>query len=128
MLQRELWNIFLERKRKPRRRHTRQKKSQRGGGGAVVVGLEESRPGALASTLKQADDMAGQTFNDVGRMDDEEVPSKNHQGKISCCLVWTFGSLLYPPKPKLRVGPKRLSNNSNITYRFGGVLSLGFHQ
>lgn len=54
----------------------------RGGGGAVVVGLEESRPGALASTLKQADDMAGQTFNDVGRMDDEEVRSKDRQGKM----------------------------------------------
>lgn len=56
----------------------------RGGEGAVVVDLEETRPGALASTLKKADDMAAQTFNDVGRIDDEEgaVRSKDRQGKM----------------------------------------------
>ncbi|KAL4031787.1 hypothetical protein IC575_010078 [Cucumis melo] len=55
----------------------------RGGEGEVVVGLEETRPGALASTLKQADDMAGQSFNDVGRMDEEGVVrSKDRQGKM----------------------------------------------
>ena len=46
----------------------------------MVVGMEETRPGALASTLKQADDMAGQTFNDVGRMDEDR--SKDRQGKM----------------------------------------------
>lgn len=50
----------------------------------MVVDMEETRPGALASTLKVADDMAGQTFNDVGRMDGEEgaVRSKDRQGKM----------------------------------------------
>lgn len=44
----------------------------RGGGEKkIVVNLEETRPGYVASTLKAADEMSGQTFNDVGRLDDE---------------------------------------------------------
>ncbi|KAF3441749.1 hypothetical protein FNV43_RR15664 [Rhamnella rubrinervis] len=44
----------------------------RGGGEKEnLVNLEETRPGYVASTLKAADQMAGQTFNDVGRIDDE---------------------------------------------------------
>lgn len=43
-----------------------------GRGDKVVVKVEESRPGAIAETLKAADQIAGQTFNDVGRFDEEE--------------------------------------------------------
>lgn len=44
-----------------------------GGGGekVTVVNVEETRPGHVASVLKAADQMTGQTFNDVGRIDDE---------------------------------------------------------
>ncbi|GLT93456.1 hypothetical protein SLE2022_112490 [Rubroshorea leprosula] len=37
----------------------------------VVINLEDTRPGAVVATLKTADQMTGQTFNDVGRFDDE---------------------------------------------------------
>ncbi|XP_039174169.1 late embryogenesis abundant protein ECP63 [Eucalyptus grandis] len=39
----------------------------------VEVYVEDTPPGAIASTLKAADQMSGQTFNDVGRIDDEGV-------------------------------------------------------
>lgn len=39
----------------------------------VEIKAVETRPGAVASTLKAADQMTAQTFNDVGRMDDERV-------------------------------------------------------
>lgn len=35
--------------------------------------VEETPPGAVASIMKAADQMSGQTFNDVGRLDDEGV-------------------------------------------------------
>jgi len=44
----------------------------------VVMKVEESRPGAMADTLKAADQMAAQTFNDVGRMDEEGVVRKKY--------------------------------------------------
>ncbi|KAK7277464.1 hypothetical protein RJT34_22477 [Clitoria ternatea] len=44
------------------------------GGRKVELKVEESRPGAAAETLKAADQIAGQAFNDVGRMDDEPHP------------------------------------------------------
>ena len=40
-------------------------------GDKVTVKLEETRPGAVAGALKAADQMTGQTFNDVGPFDDE---------------------------------------------------------
>ena len=39
----------------------------------IEVNIEKTRPGAVAATLKAADEMAGQTFNDVGPLDDEGV-------------------------------------------------------
>lgn len=39
----------------------------------MVIPLEENATGAVASILKASDQMSGQTFNDVGRMDDEGV-------------------------------------------------------
>ena len=39
----------------------------------IEVNIEKARPGAVAATLKAADKMAGQTFNDVGPLDDEGV-------------------------------------------------------
>lgn len=42
----------------------------------VVMKVEETRPGAIADTLKAADQNAGQTFNDVGRFHDEEIVKK----------------------------------------------------
>jgi hypothetical protein len=39
----------------------------------IEVNIEETRPGAVAATLKTADEMAGQTFNDVGFLDEEGV-------------------------------------------------------
>lgn len=47
----------------------------------VVVKVEESRPGAIAETLKAADQIAGQTFNDVGRFDDEGVVNVERRKK-----------------------------------------------
>lgn len=44
----------------------------------VEIKLEETRPGAVAETLKAADQMTGQAFNDVGRMDDEGVVRLEH--------------------------------------------------
>ncbi|CAN0879982.1 Pentatricopeptide repeat-containing protein At5g03800 [Linum grandiflorum] len=55
---------------------------EHGGAGRVRVGsrkeegampVEKTWPGAVAATLKAADQMSGQTFNDVGRMGDEGV-------------------------------------------------------
>lgn len=39
--------------------------------GTVEVDVEETRPGYVASKLKEADQISGQTFNDVGHLDDE---------------------------------------------------------
>lgn len=39
----------------------------------VEVNVEETPAGATASRLKQADQLTGQTFNDVGEMGDEGV-------------------------------------------------------
>lgn len=39
----------------------------------IVVNLEKTLPGYVASTLKASDQMTGQTFNDVGRIDDEST-------------------------------------------------------
>lgn len=49
-----------------------------------VVYVEDTPPGAIASTLKAADQMSGQTFNDVGRIDDEGVVrvTKDRHGKM----------------------------------------------
>jgi len=42
-------------------------------GNEWVIRTEDTRPGAVAERLKAADQMTGQTFNDVGRLDDEGV-------------------------------------------------------
>ena len=34
--------------------------------------VEDTRPGQVATKLKAADQMTGQTFNDVGEMDEED--------------------------------------------------------
>lgn len=52
-----------------------------GRGDKVVVKVEESRPGAIAETLKAADQIAGQTFNDVGRFDEEGVVNVERRKK-----------------------------------------------
>lgn len=39
--------------------------------GTVEVDVEETRPGYITSKLKEADQVSGQTFNDVGHLDDE---------------------------------------------------------
>ncbi|KAK7345447.1 hypothetical protein VNO77_16051 [Canavalia gladiata] len=54
---------------------------ERRGGDKVVLRVEESRPGAVAETLKATDQMTGQTFNDVGRMDDEGVINVERRNK-----------------------------------------------
>lgn len=54
-------------------------------GEVLVVALEETRPGYVAAVLKEADQEAGQTFNDVGRIDDEgviRIERKDRQGKM----------------------------------------------
>ncbi|XP_028789978.1 late embryogenesis abundant protein ECP63-like [Neltuma alba] len=55
---------------------------ERGGAGRrgeeVLVEVEESRPGAVADTLKAADQMAGQ-INDVGRVGDEGTIRVQHR-------------------------------------------------
>lgn len=38
----------------------------------VTIDVEDTRPGQVATKLKAADQMTGQTFNDVGEMDEEE--------------------------------------------------------
>jgi len=38
----------------------------------VAVDVKDTRPGYVATVLKEADQMTGQTFNDVGEIDDEE--------------------------------------------------------
>ncbi|KAK4272794.1 hypothetical protein QN277_021300 [Acacia crassicarpa] len=50
-----------------------------GRGEEVLIEVEESRPGAVADTLKAADQMTGQTFNDVGRMGDEGTIRLQHR-------------------------------------------------
>lgn len=56
------------------------------GEGKRVVGVEEvSSTGATAEALRAADQMTGQAFNDVGRMQDEGVvviERKDRQGKM----------------------------------------------
>ena len=50
----------------------------------VEINIEETRPGAVASTMKASDQMSGQTFNDVGRIAEEgtiRLDSRNRQGK-----------------------------------------------
>lgn len=42
-----------------------------GRGEKIVIDVEETRPGYVANTLKAADQMTGQSFNDVGRIDDK---------------------------------------------------------
>lgn len=42
-------------------------------GNEGVIRTEDTRTGAVAERLKAADQMTGQTFNDVGAMDDEGV-------------------------------------------------------
>ena len=57
------------------------KEGSGGRGDKVVVKVEESRPGAIAETLKAADQIAGQTFNDVGRFDEEGVVNVERRKK-----------------------------------------------
>ena len=56
---------------------------ERGGTGRrgeeVLVEVEESRPGVVADTLKKADQMSGQTFNDVGRVEEEGTIRVQHR-------------------------------------------------
>lgn len=56
-----------------------------GGGSKMVVDVDDTRSGKTAATLKMADQVTGQTFNDVGRMDVEgslaEVEAKDSTGK-----------------------------------------------
>lgn len=42
-------------------------------GNEGVIRTEDTRTGAVAERLKAADQMTGQTFNDVGALDDEGV-------------------------------------------------------
>ena len=44
----------------------------------MVIKVEDTPPGVIAATLKASDQMTGQAFNDVGRMDEEEI------GRASC--------------------------------------------
>lgn len=46
---------------------------EHGGTGRTVVevNVEGTRPGKVTTSLKASDQMTGQTFNDVGRMDGE---------------------------------------------------------
>lgn len=44
--------------------------------------VEQTRPGAVASVLKSADQFAGQAFNDVGRIDEGGVPKVDRHGKM----------------------------------------------
>lgn len=50
--------------------------------GKVVVDVEETWPGYIAAKLKESDQMAGQTFNDPGRRDDEGGIRLDRQGKM----------------------------------------------
>ncbi|XP_054804399.1 embryonic protein DC-8-like [Prosopis cineraria] len=56
---------------------------ERGGTGRrgeeVLIEVEETRPGAVADTLKAADQMTDQTFNDVGRVGDEGTIRVQHR-------------------------------------------------
>lgn len=42
----------------------------------VLVDVETTPAGATASRLKEADQISGQTFNDVGPLDDEETKAR----------------------------------------------------
>lgn len=44
---------------------------------------EETTPGAVASALEASDQMTGQTFIDVGRLEDEGVVRVDRQGARS---------------------------------------------
>ena len=53
----------------------------------VVIAVEDTRPGYVAGTIKAADQMTGQTFNDVGRIDEEGIikldrTDKDRHGKM----------------------------------------------
>nr|AAO39900.1 At2g36640 [Arabidopsis thaliana]BAC42987.1 putative f13k3 late embryogenesis abundant protein AtECP63 [Arabidopsis thaliana] len=54
---------------------------EHGGTGRTVVEVkvEDSKPGKVATSLKASDQMTGQTFNDVGRMDDD---ARKDKGKL----------------------------------------------
>ncbi|GMN39311.1 hypothetical protein TIFTF001_008536 [Ficus carica] len=70
----------------------------------LVVTLEETRPGYIAAVLQEADQETGQTFNKVGRIDDEgiiRIERKDRQGKMSLlffdCKANNSGSALDCP-------------------------------
>lgn len=56
-------------------------------GEGVVIAVEDSCPGYVAATIKASDQMTGQTFNDVGRIDEEGLikldrTDKDRHGKM----------------------------------------------
>lgn len=51
-------------------------------GKEAVVDAEKTRPGHVAAVLKASDQMAGQTFNDVGRMRDETLQGVARHGRM----------------------------------------------
>lgn len=51
----------------------------------VTVDVKDTRPGHVATSLKTSDQMSGQTFNDVGEMDEEAGRGKvvvEEKGKL----------------------------------------------
>lgn len=51
----------------------------------VTVDVKDTRPGHVATSLKTSDQMTGQTFNDVGGMDEEVGKGKvtvEEKGKL----------------------------------------------
>lgn len=51
----------------------------------VAVDVKDTRPGYIATVLKAADQMTGQTFNDVGEIDEETEKVKvvvEEKGKL----------------------------------------------
>lgn len=54
----------------------------RSGGEAMVVDVKETRPSAVAATLKKSDQLAGQTFNDVGPLNEEETVRVERREKM----------------------------------------------
>lgn len=53
-----------------------------GSGEKIEVYTEETPSGRVAAALKSSDQMTGQTFNDVGRMDEEGVVRVDRHGKM----------------------------------------------
>ena len=47
----------------------------------IVIELEDIPPAAIAATLKASDQMSGQTFNDVGPIDEEDIVCVDRSGK-----------------------------------------------